>query len=210
MKQIIRKPATAAGLALGATLLAAGLTACVDPDPTSSEALAHTATTASSSARSTTASPATPDYSRLLLEPGDVSSPADTFSTRSSPHSTDGSDGVAELLVNQDDTRAIDITILVLPDAATATTTLHTTVGSIGTVVTGDGSPQPSSVGTDGTVVSGTSPDGAKAVTVLLFTQGRAVVRMEFGSAPDDPTPGEFVADVGKKQQIAVRSGLSS
>ena len=77
-------------------------------------------------------------------------------------------------------------TIVVLPDSAAATTTLNTTVSAIGTIITG-GRPQPSPVGTGGTVVSGTSPDGAKAVTVLLFTEGRAVVRLEFDSAPGDP-----------------------
>ena len=58
-------------------------------------------------------------------------------------------------------------------------------------------------------MVSGTSPDGAKAVTVLLFTEGRAVVRLEFDSAPGDPMPPQVVTDVGKKQQIATRTGLT-
>ena len=111
------------------------------------------------------------------------------------------------LFVNQHDTRAIGDTILILPDSAAATTTLNTTVSSIGTIVTG-GSPQPSPVGTGGTVVSGTSPDGSKAVTVLLFTEGRAVVLLEFGSAPGDPMPPQVVTDVGKKQEIAIRTGM--
>ena len=57
-------------------------------------------------------------------------------------------------------------------------------------------------------MVSGTSPDKSKAVTVLLFTQGRAVVRLEFDSAPGDPMPPPFVTDVGMKQEIAIRAGL--
>jgi hypothetical protein len=103
---------------------------------------------------------------------------------------------------------AIGDTILILPDSAAATTTLNTTVSAIGTIVTG-GSPQPSPVGIGGTVVSGSSPDGAKAVTVLLFTEGGAVVRLEFGSAPGDPMLLQLVTDVGTKQQIAVRTGLA-
>jgi hypothetical protein len=63
-------------------------------------------------------------------------------------------------------------------------------------------------VGTDGTVVSGSSPDGSNAVTVLLFTEVRAVVRLEFGSAPGDPMPPQVVSDVGNKQEIAIRAGL--
>jgi len=118
-----------------------------------------------------------------------------------------GADGVTALFVNQDDTRAIGDTILILPDSAAATTTLNTTVSSIGTIVTG-GSPQPSPVGTGGTVVSGTSPDGSKAVTVLLFTEGSAVVKLEFDSAPGDAMPPQLVTDVGNKQEIAIRTGL--
>ena len=57
-------------------------------------------------------------------------------------------------------------------------------------------------------MVSGTSPDGSKAVTVLLFTEGRAVVRLEFDSATGDPMPAQVVTDVGKKQDIAIRTGL--
>ena len=56
--------------------------------------------------------------------------------------------------------------------------------------------------------MSGTSPDGSKAVTVLLFTEGRAVVRLEFDSAPGDPMPPQVVTDVGKKQEITLRTGL--
>ena len=129
------------------------------------------------------------------------------FATRSSTTSLGGADGVTALFVNQDDTRAIGDTILILPDSAAATTTLNTTVSSIGTIVTG-GSPQPSPVGTGGTVVSGTSPDGSKAVTVLLFTEGSAVVKLEFDSAPGDAMPPQLVTDVGNKQEIAIRTGL--
>ena len=147
------------------------------------------------------------DYRRLLIEPGDINTGTDTFATRSLTTNPGGSDGVSALFVNQHDTRAIGDTILILPDSAAAMTTLNTTVSSIGTIVTG-GRPQPSPVGTGGTVVSGTSPDGSKAVTVLLFTEGRAVVRLEFGSAPGDPMPPQVVTDVGKKQEIAIRTEL--
>jgi hypothetical protein len=162
----------------------------------------------SSPPQSTPAGRVAPDYRRLLIEPGDINTGTDTFATRSLTTSPGGSDGVAALFVNQHDTRAIGDTILILPDSAAATTTLNTTVSALGTIVTG-ARPQPSPVGTGGTVVSGTSPDGAKAVTVLLFTEGRAVVRLEFDSAPGDPMPPQVVTDVGKQQQIATRTGLT-
>ena len=152
--------------------------------------------------------PVAPDYRRLLIQPGDINTGTDTFATRSSTSNPGGSDGVSALFVNEHDTRAIGDIILILPDSAAATTTLNTTVSSLATIVTG-GRPQPSPVGTGGTVVSGSSPDGSKAVTVLLFTQDRAVVRLELGSAPGDPMPPQVVTDVGNKQEIAIRTALA-
>ena len=60
---------------------------------------------------------------------------------------------------------------------------------------------------TGGTMVSGTSPDGSKAATVLLFTEGKAFTNLEFDSAPNDPVP-QFVTDVGQKQDTAIKNGL--
>lgn len=149
------------------------------------------------------------DYSRLLIQPGDINSATDTFSTRSTVPNRRGGKGVSALFVNQDDTRAVGVTITILPDPAAAKAALDASLASISGTVVG-GTPQPSPVGTDGTVVSGTSPDGAKDMTVLLFTEGPAVARMDFGSAPGKPTPAEVVNDVGVKQEIALRGGLQS
>jgi hypothetical protein len=187
--------------------VAAVATGCTATSSTSSAESPDTSIALSSPPQSTPAGRVAPDYRRLLIEPGDINTGTDTFATRSSTTNPGGSDGVAALFVNQHDTRAIGDTILILPDSAAATTTLNTTVSAIGTIT--GGRPQPSPVGTGGTVVSGTSPDGAKAVTVLLFTENRAVVRLEFDSAPGDPMPPQVVTDVGKQQQIAVRTGLT-
>jgi hypothetical protein len=65
--------------------------------------------------------------------------------------------------------------------------------------VTG-GNPCPAAVGTAGTIVSGTAPDGSQAVTVLLFTPGNAVTNLEFDCPPNDPVPPQFVTDVGQNK----------
>ena len=54
----------------------------------------------------------------------------------------------------------------------------------------------------------GMSSDGSKAVTLLLFTEGPALARLEFQSAPGDVTTDEYVLNTGKMQQIALRIGL--
>jgi hypothetical protein len=201
--EIELKPADTVRFACGATVLVVGLTGCTATGPTPNPPLSTPSTTASS----TPTSAAAPDFKKLLIEPGDISDTSDTFAIRSTTVNPDGRHGVNAFFVNQDDTRAISVTILILPDPAAASTALNATVDSIGTAVIG-GEPEPAPVGTDGCVVSGTAPDGSKALTVLLFTEGRAVVRLEFGSAAGDPTSAQFVTDVGQKQQIAIRTGL--
>jgi hypothetical protein len=197
------------GLLIATFVVTAVATGCTATSSTSSAQSPDPSIAVSSPPQSMPAARVAPDYRPLLIEPGDITTGTDTFATQSSTTNPGGSDGASALFVNQHDTRAIGDTILILPDSAAATSALRTTVSSIGTIVTGD-SPQPSPVGTGGTVVSGSSPDGSKAMTVLLFTEGRAVVRMEFDSAPGDPMPSQFVTDVGRKQEIAIRAGLPS
>jgi hypothetical protein len=150
------------------------------------------------------------DYSRLLLRPADLSDDQDTFAEQSTtPSGPDGLPGASVLFVNQDDTRAIADTIVVYPDAATAATTLRDAMPAIDTAITG-ATTREAPVGTDGIMAVGMSNDGSKAATLLLFTEGPALVRLEFQSAPGDTTTDEFVFNIGKMQQIALRTGLPS
>jgi hypothetical protein len=150
------------------------------------------------------------DYSRLLLQPGDLSDDEDTFTEQSStPSGPDGLPGASALFVNQDDTRAISDTIVIYPDAQTAANTLKAALPTIGSTITG-ATTRPAPVGSNGTMAIGTSADGSKASTLLLFNEGPALVRLEFQSAPGDVTTDQFVINIGKMQQIAVRTGLAS
>ena len=63
-------------------------------------------------------------------------------------------------------------------------------------------------VGVDGTTITGTSPDRSKGVTVLLFTEGKAFVSLEFDGPSYALAPPEFIHDVGDKQDAAIKKGL--
>ncbi|WP_231976736.1 hypothetical protein [Mycobacterium sp. E740] len=147
------------------------------------------------------------DYSRLLLKAADLSDAEDTFAVRSTSPVPDGLPGASALFVNDEDSRAISDTIVIYPDAQTATKTLRDSLPAIDKIVSG-GTTRSVPVGADGTMAVGTTPDGSKAATLLLFTEGPALVRLEFESAPGDATTDEFVVSVGKMQQIALRTGL--
>ena len=181
----------------------------------------QTATTGSSSSSSavpslpafapttTTTSPeaAVVDYSRLLLTEADISDADDAFTQRSSTPDADGTPGASAFFVNAEDTRAITDTIVAYPDAQAAATALQQVIADPSKVVSG-GTPRPFPVGTGGTIIRGAAPDGAKDVTLLVFTEGRALVRLKFESAIGDATTDGFVNTVGKMQQIALRIGL--
>ena len=188
-------------------VLAVGLGACSSPDgansaPPTLPALTSAPTTTTTSKKSEDA-----DYRGLLLTAADLSDDDDAFTQRSDQPQRQGQPGASAFFVNAEDTRAISDTVLIYPDAATASKTLAQTSQTLTQLVAG-GAPTPSPVGTDGVTISGTYPDDDKSVTLLYFTEGRALVRLEFQSATGDATTDRFVTVVGKMQQIALRNGL--
>ncbi len=195
---------------VAATLLAVGVSACapVEQDgattTTSPPTLpAFTTTSPSSATPSPTAAPG--DYSNLLLTAAELTDPNDTFIERTRQGTPDGHPGASAFFVNQPDTRAIIDTVLIYPDADTAGAALQQAIST--TKVAGD--PQPIGVGQGGVVIRGSRPGEDKAVTLLLFTEGPALVRLEFQSADGDVTTDPFVTAIGKMQQVALRVGLS-
>jgi hypothetical protein len=198
------------GIAASAAVLAASATACssnMSASTAASSGSASSSAATSTGAASSSTAAASADYSTLLIKASDITAPGDTFTAQPPTLNPNGKDGVATVFANQNDTREIGDTILVLPDASGANTALDGSIGALGSAVTG-GTPQSAQVGSSSTVVSGMSPDGTKSVTLLLFTEGKAFVTLEFDGAPNDPVPPEGVTDVGQKQDAAIKNGL--
>jgi hypothetical protein len=114
--------------------------------------------------------------------------------------------GVAQLFANSDNRRRIGDTILIVASPAIAAVAAANTRANYGGKVIG--SWQPIDVGSNGAMLSGTSPDKSRAVTVLLFTEGRALVNLEFDSAPDDPIDNAVATEIGRKQADAIKAAL--
>ena len=155
-----------------------------------------------------TTPPAKPavDYTRLLIQDRDISEPNETYTAQSPIINPDGRPGAEVLLVNQNQTKAINVLLVGLPNPADGPSALGEAVANLAKTMTGS-PPQPSPVGTGGTVVTGTSLDGKKSVTVLLFTEGATLARIEFDGVAGQPAAPSFVTDVGQKQAIALRVG---
>lgn len=145
-----------------------------------------------------------PDYSALLIQAGDIG--ADFTAPQPPVLNSNNTTGVAQLFVNADNSRRIGDTILVVADPSIAAAALENTKTNYAKKVTGTW--QPVDVGTNGAMISGASPDNSQAIAVLLFTQGRALVNLEFDSAPNDPIDPAVATDVGRKQAAAVKNGL--
>lgn len=159
---------------------------------------------------STTPAPAaaSTDFTRLLLHATDLPAPENTYTATAPTPNPDGTRGAEILFVNHDQTRAIGDSIVILPDTANATSILQQTISSLTTSMPGSIA-KPSLVGHSGTSISGMPSDRTKSITVLLFTEGPALARLEFDSAPGEPTSIDLIADIGQKQDIALRVGLT-
>jgi hypothetical protein len=200
-----------AGVTAATVLVGLSVTGCSSksdkPAATSSSSASATAKSSASSEPGSSEAPSG-GYAKLLIKPEDIALPGDTFSVAPPTENPNGKAGVAAVFSNQVDTREIGDTILILPDSAGAAAALDGAKSALGSAVSG-GDPQPAAVGEGGTIVQGTSPDGSKSVTVLIFTEGKAFVTLEFDGKPEDAVPPAFATDIGQKQDAAIKSGLA-
>jgi hypothetical protein len=196
------------GLAAGSALLGVAIVGCnSNNSPTASSSKAPSSSASSSNqATASSASAAPSDYSGLLIKATDINVPNDTFTSTSTTPNPGGQPGIYGGFTNPAGNRIIGDTIVIMSDDSAAADALEGAKSTLGTSVTG--APGPASVGSNGTIASGRSPDNANAVTVLLFTEGKAFASIEFDSPPDDPVPPEIVTDVGQKQDAAIKAGL--
>ena len=204
---VVRLTATAAVLAL----LLAGCGS--SDDSTSGDSASASSTSAATSSEASATSEESPpdvapaDYSTLLMDPADLDAPVE-FIMEPPQLNPSGITGVAALYHTADNMANIGDTIALLADPTEAANVLAAARDGIGSSVTGE--PVPSPIGSNGVLVDGTSPDGTKAVTVLMFTEGNAFVTLQFDSAPGDlnPAPADFVTSTGQLQLDALVAGL--
>jgi hypothetical protein len=201
----------AAGLAASTLVVGAAVAGCgrdESSSPSSSASSSTSASAASSSAASASGSAAAQpsDYSNLLIKPTDIVVPGDTFSlTQTLPVPNPA--GVEGVFTNQNGSRKVDDTIYVYPDAAQASQALDASAKAIPELSV-KATPEPADVGTGGQMAVGPSPDGSKAKGVLMFTQGKVFAVLELDSDPNDPVHPDFLVDLGRKQDEAIKGGL--
>jgi hypothetical protein len=193
--------------AVAVTLAGVSVVGCSSgskPSPATPKSSTSVAASGTSTSASAPAQPA--NYTALLIQASDINAP-ETFTATPPINNPNGQPGVTTTFSNQDRTHVIVDSIQILPDPVAAAGALEAAKSSRDGYV--HGVPEPIAIGTGGTTISGPSPDGAKGVTVLLFTEGKAFAELEFDGPPDVLVPPDFVTDVGQKQDAAIKKGLA-
>ncbi|MFY2862124.1 hypothetical protein ACOJVU_20960 [Mycobacterium sp. THU-M104] len=203
---------TVTGWAL-AVVVGATVCGCGNERSASAPSPSSTTTSAVEPAKSTPPSTVTSpppgqrmDYRGLLINPADIG--ADFTAPQSPLLNPDNGLGVAQLFVSADSSRRVGDFILIFADPAAAATGVENTKNNYAGKVSGTW--RPVDVGSKGAMLSGISgtADNAKAVTVLVFTEGKALVNMEFDSPPSAPMDPGAVVGIGRKQDAAIKGAL--
>lgn len=207
------KRTPAAGLVAIAALITTSVAGCGgDHGSTAASTTSSSSATSSgapaSSSTTADASPSgpQPDYSGLLIKPSDVGPEAFTGGPPTS--NPGGITGVGQVFKNPDGKRTIIDTIGVYPDVASAAPMIPAMKDELGKKISG--APQPVDVGTDGFMVAGAAADPAKQMEIseVVFTEGRALVDLEFDCSLGNPTPNDVLLDLARKQDAAIKAGL--
>ena len=146
------------------------------------------------------------DHTAVSFQVSDIDAPV-PFTASPPTQSPNGQPGVATTFSTQDGSHVIKDTIAVLADPNAATDALNAAKAGQGAALTHP-TTDAAKVGTNGTVLSGNSSDNSKGIAILLFTEGKAFVTLEFDGPADSLPPQDFVSDLGAKQDAAVKKGL--
>ncbi|BAX93058.1 hypothetical protein [Mycobacterium shigaense] len=197
----------------GLTMLLGGVlsvaTACGSggnsgPASTSSSPAAQSSSVAATPTTTAAGSAPLGDYTYLLIQASDV---GPDFTPVGAPVQNPGdAAGAGQSFGNPNRTRTVNDTVFVSIDPTVALQSESDYLAAFPKYVAS--APQPLEIGSNGWIGVGKSPDKSKAVTYLVFAEGKAVVTIEFDSATDDPVPQDLVLDVARKQDGAVKSRL--
>ncbi|WP_156618625.1 hypothetical protein [Mycobacterium sp. 852013-51886_SCH5428379] len=211
-----------ASLATGTRMAAAGfalacvLAACGGGGEESSESSSTSAAEASSETTSAAAGSGEAtadeaaeqaDYTSLLITAEDIDAPVE-FIAEPAKLNPDGTQGAEQVFATADKAATITINIFVMDNPEQATALKAKTLEGMGTINTG--TPEPAPIGSDGTVVNGTTPDGSRGSSALMFTEQNTFTTISFDSAPGDTSapPPDFIDQIGNKQLAAIQEGL--
>jgi hypothetical protein len=187
-----------------AAVIALAAAGCGGSDRSSSGTTTSTTSVAAATTSSRSPTAAETDYSSLLIKPGDIGPDA----TADGPPIANpgGTVGTGQTFKTPDGNRVVVVTIAVFPDPDAAAGMIQPMKDTITDKVNGE--QKPVDVGSSGFMVEGPAKQKSMEVSEVVFTQGRALVDLEYDSASGNPAPSDAVLDVARKQAAAVAAGL--
>jgi hypothetical protein len=165
----------------------------------------HSQSSSPTSAPAMTAHAPVSDYTKLLIKASEINAP-EPFTAGPAVKNPNGQQGATTTFTDQDRSHTIIDTIQIMLDPAAAANALESAKDVQSESL--HGKPAPVDVGVGGTTISGAPQDRSKGVTMLLFTEGKAFVTLEFDGPIYALAPPDFVTEVGQKQDAAVKKGL--
>ncbi|WP_445166963.1 hypothetical protein ACTXG7_24555 [Mycolicibacterium sp. Dal123E01] len=186
-------------------VVALAVAGCGGSDESSSTTIESTFSMATTTPSAPSSAAAQGDYSSLLIKPSDIG--PDVTANGAPGVNPGGVTGTGQVFETAD-RRDIIISIAVLPDAAAAAAMIQPMKDTIAEKV--DGQQQPVDIGSNGFMVEGPAKKKSMQVSEVVFTQGRALVDLEYDSALGNPAPSDAVLEVARKQAAAVAAGLPS
>lgn len=187
-----------AGVTVATTLTGVTVAAC-SSHSTSSKSSSPT------SAPAMTAQAPLSDYTTLLIKASDIRAP-EPFTASPPVNNPNGQQGATTTFSDQDHSHAIIDTILITLDPAAAANALDSAKGVQSQSL--HGKPAPADIGVGGTTITGFPEDRSKGVTMLLFTEGKAFVTLEFDGPIYALAPPDFITEVGQKQDAVIKKRL--
>jgi len=145
------------------------------------------------------------DYGTLPVNPNEVTD-STAYVAAAPIQNPQGQPGIEASYSHRDGSRTVTDTILVLGSPEAASAAMGEARGQVSSQVVG--TPQVAPVGSGGSIVAGTSPDGTRSIAVLTFTEGSAFTTVEFEGPANDPVPVDLVTEYGQKQAAAIRDAL--
>jgi hypothetical protein len=165
----------------------------------------HSNSAAPTSGAATTTRAAISDYTTLLIKASDIKAP-DAFTAGPATKDPNGQSGATITFSDQDHSHAIIDTIKILLNPQAAANELDSAKAIqreslLSKALSID-------VGVDGATITGLSEDHSKGITMLLFTEGKALVSLEFDGPSFALAPHDFIIEVGQKQDELIKQAL--
>ena len=165
----------------------------------------HSNSSTPTSGAATTTHAEISDYTTLLIKATDIKAP-DAFTAGPATKYPNGQPGATVTFTDSDHSHAIIDTIHILLNPQAAANELDSAKAIqreslLSKAMSID-------VGVDGATISGLSEDHSKGITMLLFSEGKALVSLEFDGPSFALAPHDFITEVGQKQDELIKNAL--